>query len=165
MEVLLLIGGNQGNRNKFLKGARERLSVKITIRAVSAIYESEAWGEVATANFLNQVLLCETELAPLDLLDFLQAVELALGRKRTDHWGDRTMDVDILYYGDRVLADERLSVPHPFIPERRFTLEPLTELLPHKVNPKTGLTHSEMLEKCPDKGKVWKYSAPPDLDH
>lgn len=158
IEAVLLIGGNKGDRESLLSQAKFQLSSQLEVLAESSIYESEAWGPIATAPFLNQVLIVSTDLSPLKLLDFIQQVEIDLGRKRTDHWGDRTMDIDILYFEDEVIDDKRLKVPHPYIGGRNFTLLPLVDILPHKVHPITGLIHREMLSRCPDKGRVWKYT-------
>ena len=98
-EVVLGIGGNKGDRANYLFEAREALSQQFVLISCSQVYESEAWGGVATnGNFLNQVLLLQTSLAPLALLQVTQKIELALGRTREQHWGDRTIDIDILYF-------------------------------------------------------------------
>ncbi|MFC3880253.1 2-amino-4-hydroxy-6-hydroxymethyldihydropteridine diphosphokinase [Algoriphagus namhaensis] len=160
-EAVLLIGGNKGDREFLINSAKTELSKKMTLLAESSIYESEAWGHVAKGDFLNQVLLVSTTLSALELLQYNQSVESKLGRKRSDHWGDRTMDIDILYFGEEIIQTDELKIPHPFIAERRFTLMPLVELLPDKLHP-NGLTHLEMLSKCEDKGRVWKYAPKPE---
>ena len=87
----------------------------------------------------------------------LQEIERDLGRKREDPWGDRTMDIDILYFGDQKIENERLSVPHPFIADRRFVLVPLAELLPDFRHPLSGKTPLEMLQECGDPSEVKLY--------
>lgn len=160
-EAVLLIGGNRGDRETLIHSAKTELSKKMSLLAESSIYESEAWGLVAEGDFLNQVLLVSTTLSALELLQYNQTVETKLGRKRSDHWGDRTMDIDILYFGGEIIQTDDLKVPHPFIPDRRFTLMPLAELLPDRTHP-NGLTHLEMLFNCEDKGRVWKYAPKPE---
>ncbi|GMQ30353.1 2-amino-4-hydroxy-6-hydroxymethyldihydropteridine diphosphokinase [Algoriphagus confluentis] len=156
-EVVLCLGGNKGDREKLLFRAIECLNDHFQLLRVSKIYETAAWGGVAKGDFLNQLAIISTGLVPEDVLDILQEIERDLGRKREDPWGDRTMDIDILYYGDRKIENERLSVPHPFIADRRFVLVPLAELLPHFRDPLLGKTPLEMLQECGDPSEVKLY--------
>jgi 2-amino-4-hydroxy-6-hydroxymethyldihydropteridine diphosphokinase len=154
-KVVLGIGGNKGDRASYLSKAIEALSKQVTFISCSQIYESEAWGGVAqNGNFLNQVLLIQTSLEPLALLQVTQSIELELGRTREQHWGDRTIDIDILYFGELVSTDSRLLLPHPYLSERRFVLQPLVEILPLKKHPVSGKTSVELLAACSDLGKV-----------
>lgn len=158
-KVVLGIGGNKGDRASYLSQAIEALSKQVTFITCSQVYESEAWGGVAqNGNFLNQVLLVQTNLDPLALLQVTQKIELELGRTREQHWGDRTIDIDILYFGELVSKDPQLILPHPYISERRFVLQPLAEILPSKKHPVSGKTSVELLAACSDLGKVfvWK---------
>ncbi len=158
-KVVLGIGGNKGDRASYLSQAVEALSKQVTFISCSQVYESEAWGGVAhNGNFLNQVLLVQTNLDPLALLQVTQKIELELGRTREQHWGDRTIDIDILYFGELVSSDPQLILPHPYISERRFVLQPLAEILPLKKHPVSGKTSVELLAACSDLGKVvvWK---------
>jgi 2-amino-4-hydroxy-6-hydroxymethyldihydropteridine diphosphokinase len=114
---------------------------------------------VATnGNFLNQVVCIQTDLEPSSLLDLIQGIELDLGRTREQHWGDRTIDIDILYFGDQVWNTPTLSIPHPYLAQRRFVLQPLAEILPNKIHPVLGKTSLELLAECTDQGQVsvWK---------
>ena len=154
-KVVLGIGGNKGDRASYLSKAREALSQQVTLISSSQVYESEAWGGVATnGNFLNQVLLIQTNLEPLALLQVIQRIEKELGRTREQHWGDRTIDIDILYFGDLQRDDPQLTLPHPFIAERKFVLQPLAEILPLKKHPKLGKTSVQLLADCVDLGQV-----------
>ncbi len=158
-KVVLGIGGNKGDRASYLSQAIEALSKQVTIISCSQIYESEAWGGVAqNGNFLNQVLLVQTSLEPLALLQVTQAIEIELGRTREQHWGDRTIDIDILYFGELISNKPQLILPHLYIAERRFVLQPLVEILPLKKHPVSGKTSVELLAACSDLGKVfvWK---------
>jgi len=120
-EVVLAIGGNKGDRADFLQKAMDALSRQATLVGYSQIYETEAWGGVATSgNFLNQVVLIHTEMDPLVLLEVIQGIEEQLGRTREQHWGDRTIDIDILYFGDQVWDTPSLTIPHPYLAQRGF---------------------------------------------
>ena len=154
-EVVLGIGGNKGDRADFLQKAMEALSQQATLIGYSQIYETEVWGGVATAgNFLNQVLLLHTQMDPMELLEVIQRIEERLGRTREQHWGDRTMDIDILYFGDQVWDTPSLTIPHPYLAQRRFVLQPLAEILPTKKHPLLGKTTLELLAECTDLGQV-----------
>ena len=154
-KVVLGIGGNKGDRASYLSKAREALSRHFILISCSQVYESEAWGGVATnGNFLNQILLIQTSLEPLALLQVTQTIELELGRTREQHWGDRTIDIDILYFEDLVSSDPQLTLPHPYISERRFVLQPLAEILPFQKHPISGKTSLELLAACEDSGQV-----------
>jgi len=158
-KVVLGIGGNKGDRASYLAKAREALAKEVALISISQVYESEPWGGVATnGNFLTQVLLIQTNLSPLALLQLTQKIEHALGRTREQHWGDRTIDIDILYFGDQVSSDPQLTLPHPYLSERRFVLQPLAEILPLMNHPILGKSAVQLLEECRDLGRVsiWK---------
>ncbi len=158
-EVVLGIGGNKGDRAGFLQKTMEALSQQATLIGYSQIYETEVWGGVATAgNFLNQVLLLHTQMDPMELLEVIQGIEEQLGRTREQHWGDRTIDIDILYFGDQVWDSPSLTIPHPYLAQRSFVLQPLAEILPNKIHPILGKTTLELLAECTDQGQVsvWK---------
>lgn len=156
VRVVLITGSNLGNREQNLKAAREALENKVgKLLSVSSVYESEPWGEMNDDGgaFLNQVLVLETELEPLKLLDVTQDIEFILGRSIKGNgrvrksYDSRTMDIDILYYADRIVDEERLTIPHPDIPHREFVLIPMTEVLADMSHPLTGKTASEMLDQ------------------
>src|SRR5690606_8612770 len=139
-----------------LRAAVEAVSELGEITLKSKIYESEAWGGVAKGPFLNQVIEINTAYSPVELLSFTQQIEIALGRKREEHWGDRTMDIDIIFNGDQIMDTPELRIPHPFLSERRFVLAPLAEILPDFTHPVLGKSILELLEQCVDKSKVWE---------
>ena len=120
---------------------------------VSAAYESEPWGFEAEEWFLNRVIVVETELSPMDLLQQLLDIEKELGRVRYPEiqgYTSRTADLDLLYYGNRIIQTETLIVPHPRLQMRRFALMPLCEVAPEYKHPVLKLTQKELLEQCVD---------------
>jgi 2-amino-4-hydroxy-6-hydroxymethyldihydropteridine diphosphokinase len=136
------LGANLGDREATIGRAVELLDDLdgVAVVGVSALRETEPWGPVEQPRFLNGAVVVETEVAPRSLLDALLAVERRLGRDR-DHeerWGPRTIDLDLLLYGDLVVDEAGLDVPHPHLHERRFALEPLAELAPDAVVPGRG---------------------------
>lgn len=153
-KVVLIIGGNLGDRRELIKQAVKFLSEKNRLMANSAIYETQAWGEVAQGNFLNQVIQIETSFSPVMLLEEIQKIEENMGRNRTQIWGDRTMDIDILYYEDEVIDTPQLTIPHQFIQDRRFVLVPLVEILPDMVHPLFDKSNLSLLEECQDPCEV-----------
>ena len=135
MILYLGLGANLGEREKNLRRAIERIKKipAVKLLRVSSFYETEAWGVVNQPNYINAAIKISTELEPLTLLDELQRIELELGRIRREHWGARTIDIDILYGAE--ISCERLTVPHKFLFERDFALVPLKEICPTlKVN-------------------------------
>ncbi|RTQ45404.1 2-amino-4-hydroxy-6-hydroxymethyldihydropteridine diphosphokinase [Hymenobacter gummosus] len=147
----LLLGSNLGDRVVTLHRALLALAEKAgRIVAVSGVYETAAWGKEDQDSFLNQALQLSTDLAPEQLLDACQQVETALGRERLEPWGPRTLDVDILLYDDQIINTERLHVPHPRLPERRFALVPLADIAPALLHPQLRRPVAELLADCPD---------------
>lgn len=152
MRATLIIGGNIGNRDAYLRFASFHIIKTIgEIKKESQIYETEAWGDKAEKPFLNQVIEVETKLEAIDLLEALQNIENMAGRTRFDKWGDRTLDIDILYLEDQVINEMILTIPHPRIAERKFTLVPLDEIKPDFIHPVLNQNTSELLRECKDK--------------
>lgn len=153
--IFLLLGSNIGNRAKVLKQAIEVLESKgIMLVKKSSVYETAAWGKTDQQSFLNQVLQVNTTLNPKQLLKIILETELELGRVRKIKWGERLIDIDILYYHDFVCKEDDLEIPHPGIPQRRFTLVPLVEISPEFIHPKMNLTQNKLLEYCKDNLEV-----------
>lgn len=116
----------------------------------SSAYITEPWGFEAEEWFLNELLVVETELSPDDLMDELLSIEHELGRVRHPEkkgYSSRTVDLDILYYGDQIIRTEKVTVPHPRLHLRRFALEPLCELVPDFLHPEFNLSQKQLLEK------------------
>ena len=147
----LLIGGNLGDRLAYLKSACEKIQQKgINILRKSSVYETAAWGITDQPSFLNQVLEVETTESAVHLLNTLLDIEKNLGRVRAEKNGARTIDIDILYFGDEIISLPGLNIPHERIPVRKFVLIPLSELNPGFLDPKTNKTIAEMLNECED---------------
>ncbi|SFG10182.1 2-amino-4-hydroxy-6-hydroxymethyldihydropteridine diphosphokinase [Pontibacter chinhatensis] len=157
-KVYLLLGGNLGDRTLYLQQARESINRQVgTLTRSSKVYETAAWGKTDQPNFLNQVLEVQTELTPEEVLQSINGIEQELGRVRQEHWGARVIDIDILFYDDLVLQTQRLTIPHPQLHLRRFTLLPLAELAPEMVHPVLGKSINQLLQECPDELEVWAF--------
>lgn len=152
--VTLILGGNRGDRKVLLDSAVDALASKYELVNKSSVYETEAWGGVAKGLFLNQIIQIKTDQAPLNFLAFIQQVEMSLGRVRDEFWGDRTMDIDILFWDDLIIDSPTLKIPHPYMKARKFVLEPLNELSPDFTHPVLGKTINDLLQECKDKSKV-----------
>jgi len=142
--AVIAFGANLGDREATIASATRTLaeSPGVELVAVSHVYETAAVTDAGVdpeaPGYLNGVLVVETALAPLDLLDLLQAIETAHGRVRTTHWGDRTLDLDVIDVDGIELASERLTLPHPRAWERAFVLQPWLDVDPDAVLPGRG---------------------------
>ena len=156
----VLFGSNMGDKNQIFAQACLLINNRCgQIVEVSSAYESEPWGFKADEWFLNRLLIVETELEPEEMLQQLLDIEAKLGRVRhseTKGYTSRTADLDILYYGNRIVLTDRLTIPHPRLHQRRFALLPLCELLPDFVHPAFNLTQTELLKRCADSSEVRK---------
>ncbi len=126
--IFLGIGGNLGDRHRQMRTAVAEIRKVLDDVRVSSLYESAAWGVSDQPAFLNAVVRARTSLEPLELLDAMQAIESDLGRVRKQHWGPRSIDIDILLYGSQIIDEPRLKVPHPYMAQRGFVLRPLADL-------------------------------------
>jgi 2-amino-4-hydroxy-6-hydroxymethyldihydropteridine diphosphokinase len=147
------LGSNIGNREANLREALERLeSDGIRVVRRSSLYETEPRDLRDQPWFLNAVVEVETDLFPLQLLAHIQNVERAMGRRRMTPKGPRNIDIDILFYGRSVINAADLEVPHPRIAQRRFVLEPFSEIAPEFRHPLSGKTAREMLAALEPQG-------------
>ena len=139
MRAYLGLGSNLGDRRANIEEAVRRLNDTAAVRVtrVSSMYDTEPVGGPPQPRYLNAACEVETELTPHELLRAAFAVEDAMGRTREVHWGPRNIDIDILLYGELVIQDEELTVPHPRMTERAFVLRPLADIAPHVRHPET----------------------------
>jgi 2-amino-4-hydroxy-6-hydroxymethyldihydropteridine diphosphokinase len=153
----LLLGTNLGDKFNHLSQAKLLLENRVgELAKCSSIYQTSAWGKENQENFLNQVLHFKTTLPPEDLLNVCLAIEKELGRVRFEKWGERLIDIDILYYNDLVLNQPELIIPHPEIQNRKFTLVPLVELAAESIHPLLNKSNVQLLEMCNDPLEVVK---------
>ncbi|HSW68326.1 MAG TPA: 2-amino-4-hydroxy-6-hydroxymethyldihydropteridine diphosphokinase [Bacteroidales bacterium] len=156
VQSYLLLGSNRGQREKLLGQAIEQIGAHCgKILYLSSVYETDPWGFSDSTPFLNQVLMIETSLSPVALLRCILSVESTLGRTRDGlGYSSRTIDIDILLYGNMIVNTPEVQIPHPRLHLRRFALEPLNEINPDIIHPSTGKTVKELLLRCPDNGNV-----------
>jgi len=154
-QVYLLLGANLGARELQLQHARLHIEESIGKLANSShLYETEAWGVTDQPTFINQVLLVETVYSPQEILRRTQLIEDKLGRIRTEKWGARVIDIDILYFNADIINEENLFIPHPLLQERNFVLIPLSEIAPQFIHPILGQTNQSLLYNSPDSSVV-----------
>ena len=157
---LILFGSNMGDKNKIYAQACLLINNRCgRIVAQSSAYESEPWGFEAKEWFLNRLIVVETELEPEAMMRQLLDIEAELGRVRHPESGgytSRTADLDILYFGSRIVLTDSLTIPHPRLHQRRFALLPLCEVVPEFVHPAFNMTQTELLKRCFDFSEVRK---------
>jgi len=141
------IGSNLGVREDYLNIVSQKIAqdAQIVALAKSSYLETEPYGVTDQPKFLNAALKIKTLYTPGQLLEFCQGLEALAGRVKTRHWGERTLDVDILFYGDMIIETQALCIPHPQLHLRSFVLEPLCEIAPQFVHPTRKTTVEELL--------------------
>ncbi|MDR0363780.1 MAG: 2-amino-4-hydroxy-6-hydroxymethyldihydropteridine diphosphokinase [Bacteroidales bacterium] len=157
-EAILLLGGNEGDRYENLKKAVTLIEKNAgVVQRQSSIYESEPWGFETDKFFLNMIVIIDTKLSPETLLQEIHKIEKRLGRKRVGkEYASRTIDIDILFYNDEIIALPTLQIPHPRLHERMFTLAPLCEISSEKKHPVFQKNMTTLLRDCRDTLKVYK---------
>jgi 2-amino-4-hydroxy-6-hydroxymethyldihydropteridine diphosphokinase len=135
-DVFLLLGSNLGDRQMFLQTAIEHIGAEVApVLTVSSVYETQSWGKTDAPDYLNQVVFLKTGLPAQVILQKVLNIETILGRRREEKWGSRTIDIDILFYGQEIINEPGLYIPHPQLHRRRFTLEPMAEIAPGWMHP------------------------------
>ena len=154
--AVLSIGSNLGDRHLNLRQARFLLlEAAGTITLQSSIYETEPWGFDTSDHFLNQVILLETKLSAVGLIETILEIEKQLGRERTGtRYASRIIDIDILFFGEEVILSNNLIIPHPLVQERKFILVPLCEIMPEFIHPVFEKKISDLLIECSDQSEV-----------
>lgn len=157
-KVYLCLGGNIGDTRNYLQNAVAMIGRRIgRVVSQSAVYQSEPWGFNAEQMFLNQVVVAETELEPHAVLELCLQIEAELGRTRSGNgYEPRTIDIDIVFFGNRIIDQPDLQVPHPLMHRRNFVLRPLCDVAADFVHPVFGLTVKQLAAICNDKAVVRK---------
>ncbi len=146
--IYLALGTNLGDRLENLRTAVRGLFPRVPVCRLSPVYETPPWGYLAQPPFLNMVVEVQTSLAPRELLDTLKELETKLGREKTIQNGPRLIDLDILFYENRVYQDEELTIPHPRLRGRAFALMPMADLSASFIHPVFKLRISGLLKEC-----------------
>ena len=156
--IFLQLGSNMGDRNAYLQKARKLITEKIgMIKKRSRIYESVPWGIENQNNYLNQVLELKSKFTADEVLQKILDIENKIGRIRNEKWGERIIDIDILFYNDLIIEKEELCIPHIHLHNRKFVLTPLHEISPDYVHPKYRKKVSELMQECKDTEKIEEY--------
>lgn len=155
-KLFLLLGSNLGDRYHFINEAVKKIEVLIgDIVDSSSLYETEPWGFKSKNWFLNRVVVVQTNLDPESILKVTQNIELSLNRSRIPGlMTSRTIDIDLLFYGEQVVHSADLTIPHPAIQDRLFTLVPLMEVAPDFVHPVLQKPLKQLVKECQDQMKV-----------
>ena len=144
-KVFLGLGTNIGDKKAILEVAKKAINDSIgEICDESSLYETEAWGVENQENYYNQVIGIKTKLYPLQILEKILALEIQLGRIRNQKWEARLIDIDILFFENYIISTDNLTIPHKYIQDRNFVLEPLKEINPDFIHPKLRKTISEL---------------------
>lgn len=150
--IYLSLGSNRGNKMENIIGAIEKLSHLLgTATAVAPIIETEPWGFSSCETFLNTVVSFDCTLAPEELLQATQQIERELGRTKKSidgQYSDRPIDIDILFYGSRVIESPQLTIPHPLLHKRLFVLQPLADIAPELVHPTLRKSIKQLLDEA-----------------
>lgn len=155
--AVILLGSNLGDRAAQLSEACRQIEAQAGhIMFRSHLYETAAWGKTDQPSFFNQALIIQTDHSPSTLLESLLSIEKESGRVREEKWGQRTLDIDILYYNSDIMTTPSLKIPHPGIPDRRFVLVPVCELMPEYIHPVLNVSNEELLKRCSDTLEVVK---------
>ncbi|HTL82743.1 MAG TPA: 2-amino-4-hydroxy-6-hydroxymethyldihydropteridine diphosphokinase [Bacteroidia bacterium] len=158
-DIFLGIGSNLGDRMKNLETACRYISELKGVNLVSCseVLETEPWGKKDQPYFLNAAVQVECGLSPSELLQHLLDIELKMGRERNIKWGPRSIDIDILFFGDRLIREEKLIIPHEGIQNRRFVLENLCDLAPEFIHPVLHKSLQTLLDEFMESERISKF--------
>jgi 2-amino-4-hydroxy-6-hydroxymethyldihydropteridine diphosphokinase len=157
--VFIALGSNLGDRLLYLQQALDKIDKRLgPIVRCSSLYESAAWGDRDQQDFYNAMCEIHTEITPLNLLGELQSMEKELGKSKTRIWGPRTLDLDIIYYGQKIIVEKDLIIPHPNMYLRNFVLQPLAEIAPEFIHPLMKKKTKSLLRECPDQTNIDRIS-------
>jgi 2-amino-4-hydroxy-6-hydroxymethyldihydropteridine diphosphokinase len=148
--IFLSLGSNLGDRKANLMNARQALERLGRIISLSPTYQTDAWGKTDQPGFYNQAIEMRSDLDPHEFLSQTLTIEQDLGRVRDEKWGPRIIDIDILFFGDRIMNEQNLMLPHPGIAARKFVLVPLADIAPEFIHPIFQKTVVTLLKECND---------------
>lgn len=154
----LLLGSNLGDRKNYLQQAIFQINTNVgSVLKKSDVFITKAWGNTNQDDFFNQAICIETELSAKNLLEKVLKIEESLGRKRNEEkWQARTIDIDILFFNDDIIHTHELTIPHPFIQERKFVLVPLLKIAPYFIHPLLKKDIQTLEKECKDDLSVSK---------
>lgn len=156
--IHIQLGSNIGNRNSYIKKSMLQIEKLLgIIICESSTYESIPWGVTEQRNFLNKVISVKSGFSAKETLKILQTIENNLGRKRIEKWGERTIDLDILFYNNDIINTNELTVPHPHIQDRKFVLIPFAEMNGKFIHPTLKKNMFALLKECKDTEEVSVY--------
>ena len=158
-KVYLQLGSNLGERAKFISDAVKKISESIgKVSTISQVYESTPWRVDGQANYLNQIIEVKTIFSAQDILAAILKIEKDLGRVRIEKWGERLIDIDIIFFNNDIIETAELCIPHRHMHERNFVLVPLHEIAPDFLHPKYQKTVAQLYNQSRDSEKVVEYA-------
>lgn len=161
---MLHLGSNVGDREGYLSAAKAMIQeMHGPLQESSAIYETAPWGLQEQESFLNQAILGRTKCSPFQFLADCKSIEHNLGRSKVEQWGPREIDIDIIFFDSFVVGTAELSIPHPYLHQRKFVLQPLADIIPHFKHPVLDQTIHQLYAECADTLSVEPYNQTSDV--
>lgn len=155
-EIYLLLGSSIGDRLKYLEEAKELIKSEIgRIEQESPVYETEPWGDIPQSYFYNQMIRISGQSGPKEILNKILLIEKKLGRTREVKWSDRTIDIDIIFFGNKIINDKDLTIPHPQFEKRNFAILPMMALSPDFLHPVSKKTIEDIYLHSTDDSEVF----------
>jgi len=151
-ELILLLGSNMGDKEAHMSMAINLLQEQLgNAESISSIHHTPPWGNTDQDDFVNQAILIPCRIKPLIVLEIILEIEQKIGRIRYEKWGPRCIDIDIIFYGALMYQSDLLEIPHPYMEDRLFVLEPLQEIAPDFRHPRLNFTVAQLLEQLKSK--------------